>query len=123
MASRKLCGPIVLLATFLTGCNAAENALTSLKDRIDSSGSGESTDVIEVAEGGDAHRQLCAVSEGNEAIATCREGQIFLFRPSRWGNEQLPVTVAAVFCNFNHPIVYNNGAVSCVYTELREGSW
>lgn len=67
--------------------------------------------------------KLCAVQSGDDAKASCKEGQILLFRPARWGNEQLPITVSSVFCDFNHPIVWNNGGVSCVFTSRRLSAW
>lgn len=45
----------------------------------------------------------------------CKDGQIFLFQPNRWGNAQIPIIVATYFCDFNAPIVHNESSVSCVY--------
>lgn len=45
----------------------------------------------------------------------CKEGQVFSFRPQRWGNEQMPILVSTYFCDFNYPIVQNNGGVACIY--------
>lgn len=57
-----------------------------------------------------ADLKLYAVGETN-----CKDGQIFFFKPERWGNEQMPIEIATYFCDFNFPIVYNKGGVSCVY--------
>lgn len=58
--------------------------------------------------------KLCVFKDDDEATK-CQSGQISLFLPSRWGNEQLPVIVAAQYCDFNFPVVHTNGAVSCVF--------
>jgi len=50
---------------------------------------------------------------------SCKEGQLALFVPNSWGNEQLPLYAASVFCNFEHAVVYNNGGVLCVFTGQR----
>ncbi len=52
----------------------------------------------------EAQNKLCAVRSGDDAKASCKERQILLFRLTRWGNEQLPITVSSVFCDVNHPI-------------------
>jgi len=62
--------------------------------------------------------KLCAFA--NDDIATkCQSGQIALFVPNSWGNEQYPVIYAAKYCDFNFPIVHTNGAVSCVFFKGR----
>lgn len=62
--------------------------------------------------------KLCAFA--NDDIATkCQSGQIALFVPDSWGNEQYPVIYAAKYCDFNFPIVHTNGAVSCVFFKGR----
>lgn len=71
----------------------------------------------------EAQDKLCVVQSGDDAKASCKEGQILLFRPARWGNEQLPITVSSVFCDFNHPIVWNDGGVTCVFTTRRLSAW
>ncbi len=61
--------------------------------------------------------EVCEV--GNEILngeePPCKDGQIFSFRPNRWGNEQLPVLVATYFCDFAAPIVQSKAGVACVY--------
>lgn len=49
----------------------------------------------------------------------CREGQLAWFMPPRWGNDQLPIMFVAAVCDFRHPVVWNNGGVACVYTNVR----
>lgn len=58
--------------------------------------------------------KLCPFANDDEAVK-CQPGQIALFIPQSWGNEQLPIIYAAKYCDFNFPIVHTNGAVSCVF--------
>ncbi|MGN0915573.1 MAG: hypothetical protein ACI4NE_04385 [Succinivibrio sp.] len=48
------------------------------------------------------------------AIENCQKGSQLLFLPQTWGNDQLPILVAGYNCDFNHPVVYNNGGVTCI---------
>lgn len=66
---------------------------------------------------------LCSVSSPDEAVAQCQEGDVLLYTPPMFGNEQLPVTIAGYMCDFNHPIVWNVGGVSCIFTTARKDSW
>lgn len=65
-----------------------------------------------------SQNDACIYSNDDEA-KQCKEGQIGFFRPHSWGNEQLPLNAAAVYCNFNHPVVHNDGGVVCVFTRKR----
>jgi hypothetical protein len=62
--------------------------------------------------------KLCAFSN-DEETDKCQPGQIALFIPHSFGNEQLPVIFAAKYCDFNFPIVSTIGSVSCVYYKGR----
>ena len=31
----------------------------------------------------------------------------------------MPLSVAAAYCDFNHPVMHNNAGVICVFTEKR----
>ncbi|MGR5064696.1 lipoprotein [Photobacterium sp. DNB22_13_2] len=62
--------------------------------------------------------KLCAFSTDVEAKA-CKAGELAWFRPSTWGNEQLPLNVAAAYCDFNYDVMYNNAGVLCVFTDKR----
>jgi hypothetical protein len=62
--------------------------------------------------------KLCAFSNDDEA-KKCVAGQIALFVPQSWGNEQFPIIYAAKYCDFNFPVVHTNGAVSCVFYKGR----
>lgn len=65
--------------------------------------------------------RICQVNEVVEAPKKCTSGEIILFTPSFFGNEQLPVIAAAALCDFNKPIVWTTGGVSCVFTDERKG--
>lgn len=66
---------------------------------------------------------LCMVNDVNEMVQVCKEGDILIFAPSIFGNEQLPVNVAGLVCNFEHPVVWTVGGVSCVFTTARKEYW
>lgn len=57
--------------------------------------------------------QLCMAFD-MDSIGNCQKGTKLMFLPQRWGNDQLPIIVAGSHCDFNHPVVYNNGGVACV---------
>ena len=63
--------------------------------------------------------EICHVSDLNEAKSSCKAEQLILFTPKTFGNEQLPVILAAAVCNSNHAVVYSKGAVFCTYTDQR----
>jgi hypothetical protein len=67
----------------------------------------------------DAQDQLCETHSWQEAAGKCKEGQIVSVLPNRWGNEQFPLVMASVVCNFNKTIVQNSGGVVCVFTKKR----
>jgi hypothetical protein len=77
----------------------------------------EAKDIIE--ETNTEARKLCTVTDASKAYSSCSDGDIVLFAPSSWGNEQFPVKVAAYICNFDKPIVHTKGGVSCVFTSAR----
>ena len=62
--------------------------------------------------------ELCLVGT-DEAAKTCKAGELMYFQPSRWGNEQLPLNIAAVYCDFNHPVMHTDAGVICVFTDKR----
>jgi hypothetical protein len=57
--------------------------------------------------------------DSEETAKQCKEGQLSFFQPKTFGNEQLPLIVAASYCDFNHQIVQTNGGVVCVFTAQR----
>lgn len=62
---------------------------------------------------------LCTVYNIKEIEKVCKDGDILSFMPSIYGNDQLPIIVSSLYCNFNYPIVWNVGGVSYVYTSER----
>lgn len=49
----------------------------------------------------------------------CTPGQRAVFLPPRWGNEQLPVSFAAMNCDLRYSVVMTNGGVTCIYLPAR----
>jgi hypothetical protein len=62
---------------------------------------------------------LCLFSEFGDAKTKCKNGQVAVFAPSRWGNEQLPIYAASNFCDYRYTIVQNSGGVSCIFIDAR----
>jgi hypothetical protein len=56
---------------------------------------------------------FCVIKHDGNDVSHCEDGQILVFLPDSWGNDQLPIDVAALYCDFDHSIVYNNGGVTC----------
>jgi hypothetical protein len=58
---------------------------------------------------------------GIEEIASvnCEVGQVAVYAPRQWGNQQYPVILAGYICSFDHPIVWNDSAFACVYAGKR----
>lgn len=67
----------------------------------------------------EAQYQLCETHSYNEAIQSCKEGQLVSVLPNRWGSEQFPLVIASVVCDFDHPVVHTTGGVVCVFTKKR----
>lgn len=82
---------LTLAALALTGCNQ--------KAQIDQS-------------------KMCMFST-NEEAKQCKAGELAWLKPSSWGNEQLPLSAAAVYCDFNYEVMHNNSGVICVFTDKR----
>lgn len=62
--------------------------------------------------------EMCVYSTDEEA-KKCKPGQMSWFAPERWGNERLPLNVAAAYCDFNYEVMHNNAGVICVFTDER----
>lgn len=82
---------LILAVLALTGCNQ--------KTQIDQS-------------------KMCMFSTDEEA-KQCKAGELAWLKPSSWGNEQLPLSAAAAYCDFNYEVMYNNSGVICVFTDKR----
>ncbi len=53
----------------------------------------------------------------------CKDGDIILFQPAQWGNEQLPLLAIYFLCNPNKPIHFNRAAVVCTYQKKSESQF
>jgi hypothetical protein len=62
--------------------------------------------------------KMCIYSTDVQA-KECKSGELSWFKPAQWGNEQLPLNVAAAYCDFNYPIMSNKSGVICVFTNKR----
>ncbi|HIF9262219.1 TPA: hypothetical protein ACX6Q5_001477 [Photobacterium damselae] len=67
--------------------------------------------------------RVCQFANGDEAKSNCKDGDVALWTPSVFGNEQLPILYVALFCDFNAPIVQTIGGVSCIFTTKRKAQW
>lgn len=61
---------------------------------------------------------MCIAATDDEAFQ-CAPGAPFFFKPNTWGNEQLPLAVAALYCDTNRPITHNPTGVICTFTDKR----
>ena len=62
--------------------------------------------------------KLCHV-QTDEQAKSCNSGELILFQPRSFGNEQLPLMIAAAYCDTNYQIMHTKGAVMCVFTDKR----
>lgn len=68
---------------------------------------------------GEDKSALCVIENKDDDVSRCEDGQLLVFLPNSWGNDQLPIIVAALFCNFDYSVVYNNGGVVCKLNKKR----
>jgi hypothetical protein len=54
----------------------------------------------------------------------CKAGQMAWFRPDdgQLISEQMALSVAAAYCDFNHQVMHNRAGVVCVFTDQRLGN-
>ncbi len=97
----KVIGLIALASVALTGC----------LDKDDVPGKSAAIATIQ--------NESCRFVDLEQASTRCKEGQLAIFMPNRWGNEQYPIHAASQFCDFRYQIVYNNSGVTCIYTGQR----
>lgn len=57
--------------------------------------------------------------DSNDTAKQCKERQLAFFQPDTFGNEQLPLVVAATYCDFDYPVIHNRAGVVCVFTSQR----
>ncbi|HWV09690.1 MULTISPECIES: hypothetical protein [unclassified Pseudomonas] len=63
---------------------------------------------------------LCTFNTDPQA-ERCKAGQMAWFRPDdgQLISEQMALSVAAAYCDFNHPVMHNRAGVLCVFTDQR----
>lgn len=63
---------------------------------------------------------LCTYNTDPQA-ERCKAGQMAWFRPDEGQliSEQMALSVAAAYCDFNHQVMYNRAGVLCVFTDQR----
>lgn len=63
---------------------------------------------------------LCTFSTDPQA-ERCTPGQMAWFRPEQGQliSEQMALSVAAAYCDFNHQVMHNRAGVLCVFTDQR----
>lgn len=62
-------------------------------------------------------QNICMVDQaGYDTVsATCKEGQKVLFIPDVFGNKQMPIVFAGIYCDMRYQVVHNEGGVACVF--------
>ncbi|MBQ9619281.1 MAG: hypothetical protein IJR44_02190 [Neisseriaceae bacterium] len=58
-----------------------------------------------------------------ELNKNAKNGDIIVFLPRSWGNEQLPLYFVNMFCNTNYQVIMNKAGVVCTYTDIRLKAW
>lgn len=67
--------------------------------------------------------KLCIYNTDAQA-ERCKAGQTAWFRPEdgQLISEHMALSVAAAYCDFEHPVMHNRAGVVCVFTDQRLGS-
>ena len=61
---------------------------------------------------------MCVVVTDEEAL-TCPEGEVFYGVFSGINSNEMALGTAALYCDFNYPVVHNDAGVVCVMTRNR----
>lgn len=61
---------------------------------------------------------ICTFGDLTQA-ARCKSGELAFFSPDMYGNESLPITVIAAYCDTNDPVYFNKAGVVCTFTDKR----
>ncbi|MDM8349220.1 hypothetical protein P8H27_09950 [Pseudomonas sp. sp1636] len=63
---------------------------------------------------------LCTYNTDPQA-ERCKPGQMAWFRPNQGTliSEEMALSVAAAYCDFNHQVMHNRAGVLCVFTDQR----
>ncbi|EGU41576.1 hypothetical protein [Vibrio scophthalmi] len=67
--------------------------------------------------------KVCQFANGDEAQDRCKDGDVAMWTPQTFGNEQTPLYYVSLFCDFDAPIIHNIGGVSCIFTTKRKAQW
>jgi hypothetical protein len=62
---------------------------------------------------------ICVLKDEYDDISRCEDGQIIYFHQIGGGTNALPLELAALYCNFDYSIVYNNYGVVCKLDKKR----
>ncbi len=62
--------------------------------------------------------QVCTFGD-LQGASHCKDGELAFFSPDIYGNESLPITVIAAYCNTNRPVYFNKAGVVCTFTDKR----
>lgn len=54
-----------------------------------------------------------------QGASHCKDGELAFFSPDIYGNESLPITVIAAYCDTNRPVYFNKAGVVCTFTDKR----
>jgi len=68
---------------------------------------------------GEDKSELCVLKDEYDDISRCEDGQIIYFHQIGGGTNALPLRLAALYCNFDHSIVYNSYGVVCKLDKKR----
>ncbi|MCE0493780.1 hypothetical protein [Vibrio salinus] len=67
--------------------------------------------------------KICSATSTIEAKNKCTDGDVAMFLPNTYGNEQVPLLYVTLFCDFDYPITHAGGGVSCIFTTKRKDDW
>lgn len=67
--------------------------------------------------------KVCQFANGDEAQDRCKDGDVAMWTPATFGNEQTPIFYVSLFCDFEAPIIHTVGGVSCIFTTKRKAQW
>jgi hypothetical protein len=108
-----------IFAGLMAAIAATFSGLGYFRGQAQTAGHGTPSGAIAAAATTIPGRTFCLMTDVKDH---CQEGQLAWFMPPRWGNEQLPIVFTAAVCDFRHPIVWTNGGVACIYTNVRRES-
>ncbi len=63
---------------------------------------------------------ICSVSDYTKITEQCMPGDTLFFAPKTFGNEQLPLVIAASACDMGKNVVWNIGGLVCTMSNPKE---